>query len=1204
MSKRAHLLENESKIRALWQETKVFEANLPTNKGKDKYFCTFPYPYMNGRLHIGHGFTVLKSEFQARFQRTQGKVVLWPFGLHCTGMPIMACADKIKKELLELNSGLSNHRNDNPLNSNENEEEQPGASTKDVTKFSSSRSKLKAKSNTNMTQIDIMKHMNIEDEEIPKFANPDHWLMYFSPLAIQDMKLFGLSVDWRRSFITTNRNPYYNLFVEWQFDRLKSLDKLLYGSRPSIFSRLTMQTCGDHDRSEGEGATPQEYTVIKMKLDVSVKNPFTQFVGEYEKYTENLKEKNVYLLAATLRPETFYGQTNLFVCPEGEYEAFLGFEAPRLTFNTVGVVETKMSLKEAVEKSECVYLTSRRSAMNMAHQGLTILNENATPGNDDGEDDLFSLHKFTGMDLIGSSVVTPLSVHKSVYVVPMVTASMHKGTGIVGCVPSDSPDDYVVLSEMRRKVAYFKEKYNVLEEYVSLEEVPIIDVPEYGTCMAVKLCNESKVTSPKDYQKLEELKEFVYKKGFYTGVINVGPYKDQKVVDAKNKIRDEMISNKQAFMYYEPSKNVVSRSGDVCVVAICNQWYTKFGDEEWKKNVMEQLNRNNFTCYSESSLNQMKHVINWLDNWACSRSYGLGTLLPWEDITKNKNILIDSLSDSTIYMAYYTVAHYLQSDIFGSKPGLLNMSADKLNKTLFDYVFNISDKFPTFNDGTVEQVDKQIVETINRMREEFKYWYPVDVRCSGKDLLFNHLTMSLFIHEAIWRGCNFEYMPRSFFCNGHVLVDSEKMSKSKGNFLTIEDSIKLYTADGTRIAMADAGDSLDDANFSKETAESSVLKLFNFLQTSKNDMATGTTSTTVEQASKEGTIHSNDGERNCLERGLNGVEDELKDGLKLSKDSKSELNGVSKVDHNNGKPVESGTNVKLDTEDVELNGYIESNDLKLFSRVVFENEIKNLCDTAKKCYENFVYRDALKAVFYDYITIRLEYLQFSNGNTNYDSLRKYYETFCVIANPIVPHMCEYIWNYVLNKKEHLTDQLWPRFEKPTNKSLHKLLKLLHRNLEEFRKTKEKSQSSKKSKVAQTFEKALIYISREYPENIRKVLVVMNEMNILENNMTEKDALKKLTETEMMKSCSAKDKKLLLGFASYQLKQLFTLGQSVLMLHLPYSEYKLYQLLVPYLKTTLEVKDVLVMYNTEAFSGDTTDIRHSAFPGKPSILYYN
>lgn len=99
MSKRAQLLENEAIIRTLWQEGRVYESEVLENNEKLKYFCTFPYPYMNGRIHIGHAFSASKAEFQARFQRILGKNVLWPFALHCTGMPINACADKIKLEL-------------------------------------------------------------------------------------------------------------------------------------------------------------------------------------------------------------------------------------------------------------------------------------------------------------------------------------------------------------------------------------------------------------------------------------------------------------------------------------------------------------------------------------------------------------------------------------------------------------------------------------------------------------------------------------------------------------------------------------------------------------------------------------------------------------------------------------------------------------------------------------------------------------------------------------------------------------------------------------------------------------------------------------------------------------------------------------------------------------------------------------------------
>ena len=174
------------------------------------------------------------------------------------------------------------------------------------------------------------------------------------------------------------------------------------------------------------------------------------------------------------------------------------------------------------------------------------------------------------------------------------------------------------------------------------------------------------------------------------------------------------------------------------------------------------------------------------------------------------------MSDSTIYMAYYTIAHLLQNGVLnGSEIGPLGIKPEDLNDEVWEYVFK-KGKYP---EGC-----KVAEEHLQLMRKEFEYWYPMDLRVSGKDLIRNHLTMSLYNHDAIWE--DHTKMPRSYFCNGYVLVNGQKMSKSVGNFLTIRDCIDKYGVDATRMALADAGDSLDDSNFDELVANSAILRLF------------------------------------------------------------------------------------------------------------------------------------------------------------------------------------------------------------------------------------------------------------------------------------------------------------------------------------------------------------------------------------------
>lgn len=181
----------------------------------------------------------------------------------------------------------------------------------------------------------------------------------------------------------------------------------------------------------------------------------------------------MFLVAATLRPETMYGQTNCWVSPDIDYVAH-------------------------ELKGGDVFISTYRAAFNMSYQGFTDVN---------GEVKI--VLKVPGVSLMGAALTAPLTSYKVIYTLPMLTIKDDKGTGIVTSVPSDSPDDFAALRDLKNK-APLRQKYGIKDEMVMpFEPVPILDIPGFGNLAACKVCEDLKIQSQNDREKLEEAKQLV-----------------------------------------------------------------------------------------------------------------------------------------------------------------------------------------------------------------------------------------------------------------------------------------------------------------------------------------------------------------------------------------------------------------------------------------------------------------------------------------------------------------------------------------------------------------------------------------------------------------------------------------------------------------------------------------------------------------------
>lgn len=463
------------------------------------------------------------------------------------------------------------------------------------------------------------------------------------------------------------------------------------------------------------------------------------------------KMGEVFLPCATFRPETIYGVTNLWVNPEGNYvEADVGGER---------------------------WIVSQTASQKLQNQLKQVR----------------IIRELKGLELLGKKCVD-LILGRELPILPGSFVNTENASGLVYSVPAHAPFDWLALRDLQRNPAVLERFHIDPNEVLAIKPISLISVEGYGEYPAIEIVDRMGLRDQHDPRAEEATKE-IYKAEFHGGILKdeCGPYSKQKVAEVKQGLVRDFRSKGIADVIYELPQKVICRCTTECVARVLeDQWFLKYSDPDWKALAHQAISKMSF--YPEEARNWFERVIDWLQDWPCARKTGLGTPLPW-----SPDWIVETLSDSTIYMAYYAISKFVNA-------GLIR--AEQLPPEFFDFVF--------YGTGSSELLRKQTgvdAKLLEKIREEFLYWYPVDLRNSGKDLVGNHLSFFIFHHVALFQQ---PFWPRAIGVNGFMLLEGKPIHKSQGNFIPIWKACDDYGADAVRSAALLAAEGMDDPDWRYE----------------------------------------------------------------------------------------------------------------------------------------------------------------------------------------------------------------------------------------------------------------------------------------------------------------------------------------------------------------------------------------------------
>ncbi|MCX6771846.1 MAG: leucine--tRNA ligase [Candidatus Micrarchaeota archaeon] len=604
------------------------------------------------------------------------------------------------------------------------------------------------------------------------------------------------------------------------------------------------------------------------------------------------------LICSTYRPETIYGVTNIWMNPDAVY------------------------LKVKNEKDGKAYYISKDVFTALSMQlPFSIVEE------------------VSAQKMMEKKAKNPIT-GEELPIFPATFVDPKHGTGVVMSVPAHAPLDYLALRDAG------------LDGRIKLKQV--LALSGFGAFPAKEIVERMGIKSQSD-TRAEEATAEIYKKEAHTGVMMAGEFAGMKGMEAKEKIRAKMIADGSALALYEISNSpIYSRYGGLVGVKIVrDQWFIDYGDEAWKAQARECLA--GMSILPQKTRHEYEYIISWLRQKACTRSAGLGTAFPL-DRTK----MIEALSDSTIYMAFYTISHIA-----------MKMKPEELSEKLFDYVF--------LGKGSSAGLPKEAEE----MRREFSYWYPLDSRHSATDLVHNHLTFLIFNHVAIFPR---EMWPRQIVTNGFVLMDGKKMSKSMGNIIPIRAAVKQFGADAIRFVVVSGADLSSDTDFNRPAVEGVISRL-KFMKEAMAKYAS-----ILPAVEPEGSTPMEKFARN-----FPAVES--RDSTPMEKHaSAADGKGMAQ-----GKKAGAGKSAAMENRDDIAGRWLLS---RMHKRAI----------AAPSMYENFQLRELSLELLYN----TFNDLQWCLKRASKPQLREFFEMWVPLVAPIVPHYAEEMWE-ALGKKQYVKD---------------------------------------------------------------------------------------------------------------------------------------------------------------------------------------